>query len=41
MPCAREVADRVIILKEGEIIAEGTIEQLEQSNDPWIKSFFK
>lgn len=40
MPCARQVADRVIILKEGEIIAEGTIEQLEQSTDPWIKSFF-
>jgi phospholipid/cholesterol/gamma-HCH transport system ATP-binding protein len=39
--CVREVADRIIILKDGEIIEEGTLEQLEQSDDPWIKAFFK
>ena len=38
--CAREVADRIIMLKEGEIEAEGTFEELEQSEDKWIGSFF-
>lgn len=37
--CAREIADRIIFLRDGKIIAEGTLDQLEQSNDPWIKSF--
>lgn len=40
MDCAREVADRVIILKEGRVLAEGTLEELEQSDDEWIRSFF-
>jgi phospholipid/cholesterol/gamma-HCH transport system ATP-binding protein len=40
MDCAREVADRVILLKEGSVLAEGTLEQLEQSDDKWIQSFF-
>ena len=39
--CARTIADRVIMLKEGEIIAEGTLPELEKSTDPWIQSFFK
>lgn len=38
--CARSVADRVILLKDGEINAEGTLKELEQSTDPWIRSFF-
>lgn len=41
MPCARTVADRVMMLKEGEIYAEGTIESMQKSEDPWIQSFFK
>jgi phospholipid/cholesterol/gamma-HCH transport system ATP-binding protein len=41
MPCARTVADRVLLLKEGEIYAEGTIQSMQGSEDPWIKSFFK
>ncbi|MCW3076582.1 MAG: transporter ATP-binding protein [Bacteroidetes bacterium] len=40
MDCAREVADRVIMLKEGQIVAEGTLEELEESEDEWIRSFF-
>ncbi|MCW3072511.1 MAG: transporter ATP-binding protein [Bacteroidetes bacterium] len=41
MPCARAVADRVMILKEGEIYAEGTLQEVQKINDPWIQSFFK
>jgi phospholipid/cholesterol/gamma-HCH transport system ATP-binding protein len=41
MPCARAVADRVLLLKEGEIYAEGTIAEIQKSTDPWIQSFFK
>jgi phospholipid/cholesterol/gamma-HCH transport system ATP-binding protein len=41
MVCARLVADRVILLKNGEIYKEGKLEELEQINDPWIKSFLE
>ncbi len=37
--CAREVADRIIMLKNGEIYKEGTFLDLEKSDDPWIRSF--
>jgi phospholipid/cholesterol/gamma-HCH transport system ATP-binding protein len=38
--CARMVADRVVMLKEGVIVAEGSYEEMEKNNDEWIKSFF-
>lgn len=38
--CARNVSDRVIVLKSGEICEEGKFQTLEKSNDPFIKSFF-
>ena len=38
--CAREIADRVIMINDGEIYSEGTMQEHEQSDDPWIKSFF-
>lgn len=41
MSCAKTVADRVLLLKEGEIYAEGTIESIQKSSDPWIQAFFK
>jgi phospholipid/cholesterol/gamma-HCH transport system ATP-binding protein len=41
MACARTVADRVLLLREGEIYAEGSIESIKQKDDPWIQSFFK
>jgi phospholipid/cholesterol/gamma-HCH transport system ATP-binding protein len=41
MPCAKMTADRVVMLKEGEIAAEGSYEELEKSDDKWIKSFFE
>ncbi len=40
MPCAKATADRIIILKDGLINAEGTYEELEKSNDEWVRSFF-
>lgn len=39
--CARMSADRIIMLKEGEVYQEGKIDQFEKSTDPEIKSFFK
>jgi phospholipid/cholesterol/gamma-HCH transport system ATP-binding protein len=38
--CAKMVADRVVMLKEGVIIAEGSYDDMESHNDEWIKSFF-
>ena len=38
--CALATANRVIMLKEGEINMEGKIEDFENSTDPFIKSFF-
>ena len=39
--CARITANRILILKDGIFIAEGTFEEMERSDDPWIKSFFE
>jgi phospholipid/cholesterol/gamma-HCH transport system ATP-binding protein len=39
--CARNTADRVIMLHEGEIYMEGKLEKFENSEDELIKSFFK
>lgn len=39
--CARATANRAIMLKDGEIYSEGTIQTFNQSVDPIIKSFFK
>jgi phospholipid/cholesterol/gamma-HCH transport system ATP-binding protein len=38
--CAKMVADRVVMLKEGVIVAEGTYDEMEKNNDEWIKTFF-
>jgi phospholipid/cholesterol/gamma-HCH transport system ATP-binding protein len=40
MPCARITADRIILLKDGIVYAEGSYDDLEQSEDEWIRSFF-
>jgi phospholipid/cholesterol/gamma-HCH transport system ATP-binding protein len=40
MPCAKLTADRIIMMREGVVVAEGTYEELEKSDDEWIKSFF-
>ena len=39
--CARTTADRIIMLNEGEIVSEGSLDDFEKSTDPLIKSFFK
>jgi phospholipid/cholesterol/gamma-HCH transport system ATP-binding protein len=41
MPCAKTIADRIIVLKDGEVFEEGTLEEVQKSEDPWIQSFFK
>jgi phospholipid/cholesterol/gamma-HCH transport system ATP-binding protein len=41
MECARITADRVVIMNEGEYIAEGTFEEMLKSENELAKSFFK
>jgi phospholipid/cholesterol/gamma-HCH transport system ATP-binding protein len=38
--CAKMTADRIVMLKEGTIVAQGTYEEMEKNDDEWIKSFF-
>jgi phospholipid/cholesterol/gamma-HCH transport system ATP-binding protein len=40
MACAKLTGNRIMILKDGVINAEGTYAALEKSNDEWVKSFF-
>lgn len=40
MACAKLTGDRLVILKEGIIAAEGSYEELEKSDDVWVRSFF-
>lgn len=39
--CARATADRLIMLKDGEVYLEGSMKDFELSEDALIKSFFK
>ena len=38
--CARIVANRIIIIKEGLLVAQGTFKELSESDDQWVRSFF-
>ena len=40
MACAKLTANRIMILNEGVIYAEGTYDELEKSTDEWVRSFF-
>ena len=40
MACARLTGDRLVILKDGVITAEGSYDELEKSTDEWVRSFF-
>jgi phospholipid/cholesterol/gamma-HCH transport system ATP-binding protein len=40
MACAKYTSDRLMILKDGVIHAEGSYEELEKSDDEWVRSFF-
>jgi phospholipid/cholesterol/gamma-HCH transport system ATP-binding protein len=41
MECAKITADRLIILNDGEFVAEGTYKELENSKIEFVRSFFK
>lgn len=41
MKCALDIADRIIVLSEGGIVAEGTPEDLKKSNQPLVRDFLK
>jgi phospholipid/cholesterol/gamma-HCH transport system ATP-binding protein len=38
--CAKMTGDRIVILRDGSIVAEGTYDELERNEDEWIRSFF-
>ncbi|WP_264564283.1 ABC transporter ATP-binding protein [Flavobacterium sp. N3904] len=40
MACAKLTGNRIMILNDGVIHAEGTYEELEKSKDEWVRSFF-
>ena len=40
IPCAKMTGDRIVILKDGTIVAEGSYEELEKNDDEWVRSFF-
>jgi phospholipid/cholesterol/gamma-HCH transport system ATP-binding protein len=41
LACARITGDRIMIIKDGVINAIGSYEELKNSSDNWVKSFFK
>ena len=40
MECARITADRIVIINDGEFIAEGSYKELQKSDNKIVKSFF-
>jgi phospholipid/cholesterol/gamma-HCH transport system ATP-binding protein len=40
MACAKMTADRIIMMKDGIVYAEGSYADLERSDDEWIRTFF-
>ena len=40
MACAKLTGDRLLILKDGVVYAEGSYVTLEKSDDEWVRSFF-
>jgi phospholipid/cholesterol/gamma-HCH transport system ATP-binding protein len=41
MECVRTTADRIIMLREGEVYKEGTYKEFQKDDDEYISSFFK
>jgi phospholipid/cholesterol/gamma-HCH transport system ATP-binding protein len=41
MHCAKLTADRIVVIGDGQCIAEGTYQELENSTDERVNSFFK
>jgi phospholipid/cholesterol/gamma-HCH transport system ATP-binding protein len=40
MDCAKVTSDRVVVMSDGTYVAEGTFEELQHSEDEFVKSFF-
>lgn len=40
MECAQITSDRVVIMSDGQYVAEGTFDELHQSQDKFVKSYF-
>ncbi len=40
MECARITADRMVVMNEGEFVAEGSFEELKKSKEQFVRSFF-
>lgn len=40
LQCAKLTANRIAVLKDGEFIEEGSFEDLQNSEDLWVRSFF-
>jgi phospholipid/cholesterol/gamma-HCH transport system ATP-binding protein len=41
MACAEVTADRILVMNDGKIVAEGNYEELQSSEDKLVRSFFK
>jgi phospholipid/cholesterol/gamma-HCH transport system ATP-binding protein len=41
MACAEITSDRILVMNEGKVIAEGNFEELKNSQDELVGSFFK
>jgi phospholipid/cholesterol/gamma-HCH transport system ATP-binding protein len=39
--CARITANRILVIRDGLFVAEGTFKELEKSEDKWVRSFFE
>ena len=40
LECAKSTGDRILIIKEGVVYAEGSYEELKNSKDNWVYSYF-
>jgi phospholipid/cholesterol/gamma-HCH transport system ATP-binding protein len=40
MECAEITADRVVVLNEGEFVADGSLDDIKESKDEFVRSFF-
>ena len=41
MPSARRIADQMAFLDEGQLLAQGTVEEMEQSENHLVREFMK
>jgi phospholipid/cholesterol/gamma-HCH transport system ATP-binding protein len=40
MQCAEITADHIVMMRDGQVAVEGSYQELQQNDDPWIKGFF-